>query len=517
MPSLGSGLSLGTLNSLPGYDFDVSAFIQQTGVSPTATIKDFTGVTAPSMTNVRLQGTATGLTLSATEDFTLAGWFNNTTPITGANFLFGFGNSFKLYMIPSGANTFLQFEYGSTNVGPHTFTIPSGTWFHVALTSFRSGGGSQSHKLYVNGSLVSTHTTSVAQTLSSPTFYIGGGGSSEYALGLIADEVSFFKRELSSLEISFLYASGDGLSYSEASSAISMNNIYSWYSLSETTGNRLNSVNSSVCPLSSNGSGTIVNARGWVAPKITINPRKQLNDFVLGIKGLGLWGNTICWPLRSYQNIGTGAIVYSLGGYGAGTSNLTLISNPSKNESGILTNGSGQYATGTIPESSQWTILAIMARPVSEDVTPKYYWGLHNSANSNVNSLNGVTYYLKDGGLGIFQSENGVNNWSGPGGNRPGANATPNFGFQSVSYSETGPTATISLNGTFVTQTSVRNLSALRQNRLILGRRSDGTNATDSVAVHTAYLYINTNLSNSTIESIRTLYKTTIGTGLGLI
>ena len=296
-----------------------------------------------------------------------------------------------------------------------------------------------------------------------------------------------------------------------------MNNIYSWYSLSETTGNRLNSVNSSVCPLSSNGSGTIVNARGWVAPKITINPRKQLNDFVLGIKGLGLWGNTICWPLRSIHNAGAGTTVYSIGGSGVGTSNLTLISNPSKNESGILTTGNGQYATGTIPESSQWTILAIMARPVSEDVTPKYYWGLHNSANSNANSLNGVTYYLKDGGLGIFQSENSINNWSGPGGARPGANATPNFGFQSVSYSETGPSATISLNGTFVTQTSVRNLSALRHNRFIIGRRSDGTNATDSVGLHTSYLYINTNLSNSVIESIRTLYKTTIGTGLGLI
>lgn len=516
MPNLGTGLSLGSVSRLSGFDYDASVFINQANISPTATIKDFTGVTAPSMANVRLQGTATGLTLSATEDFTLAGWFNNTTLITGPNFLFGFGNSFKVYMIASGANVFLQFEYGPINVGPYTFTTPAGTWYHVAVTSFRSGGGSQSHKLYFNGSLVSTMTTTVTQTLSNPTFYIGGGGSSEYALGVIADEVSFFKRELSSIEISAIYASGDGLSYSEASSAISMNDIYSWYSLSETTGNRLNSVNASACPLSSNGAGTIVNARGWVAPKITINPRNQLNDFVLGIKGLGLWGDTICWPMRSYQNIGTGTIVYSLGGYGVGTSNLTLISNPSKNESGLLVNGNGQYLIGTVPESSQWTILAIMARPVSEDVTPKYYWGMFNNVNATVNSLNGVTYYLKDGGLGIFQSENGSNNWSGPGGSRPGANATPNFGFQSVSYSETGgPSATISLNGTFVTQTSVRNLSAVRHNRFILGRRSDGS-ATDSVAVHTAYLYINTNLSNSTIESIRTLYKTTIGTGLGL-
>jgi hypothetical protein len=41
----------------------------------------------------------------------------------------------------------------------------------------------------------------------------------------------------------------------------------------------------------------------------------DLDDFVKGLKQLGLWGNTVCWPMRSIHNIGTGSRVLALGGY----------------------------------------------------------------------------------------------------------------------------------------------------------------------------------------------------------
>jgi hypothetical protein len=44
--------------------------------------------------------------------------------------------------------------------------------------------------------------------------------------------------------------------------------------------------------------------------------KKQINDFVIGIKGLGLYNDMVCWPLRSAQNAGTGTTAYSLGGLG---------------------------------------------------------------------------------------------------------------------------------------------------------------------------------------------------------
>jgi hypothetical protein len=194
---------------------------------------------------------------------------------------------------------------------------------------------------------------------------------------------------------------------------------------------------------------------------------------------------------------------------GLGTYNFTLNNSPSRDANGITLNGTNQWADGTIPASSQWSFIAIMTRLNNSDAAPRYYWGLYYSVN---NSLAGATYYLKDGGLGIFQSENGGNNWSP---SRAIPNATENVGFQSVAYSETGPSANVSLNGTFSSQTGVRNLSAVRQDRIVVGRfaaiSGNYVNTTNSF-----YAYINSQLSNSVIESIRTLYKTTLGQGLGL-
>jgi hypothetical protein len=51
-----------------------------------------------------------------------------------------------------------------------------------------------------------------------------------------------------------------------------------------------------------------------------------LSAFVKGVKELGLWSNMVCWPLRSSQNAGTGTTAYSLGGLG--TFNGTLVGGP---------------------------------------------------------------------------------------------------------------------------------------------------------------------------------------------
>ena len=45
--------------------------------------------------------------------------------------------------------------------------------------------------------------------------------------------------------------------------------------------------------------------------------------FVRGMKALDLWRSMVCWPMRNYQNIGTGSTVYSLGGLGIHNGTLT--------------------------------------------------------------------------------------------------------------------------------------------------------------------------------------------------
>lgn len=44
--------------------------------------------------------------------------------------------------------------------------------------------------------------------------------------------------------------------------------------------------------------------------------KQQILNFVKGVKALDLWNNFVCWPLRSSQNAGTGTTAFSLGGLG---------------------------------------------------------------------------------------------------------------------------------------------------------------------------------------------------------
>ena len=75
-----------------------------------------------------------------------------------------------------------------------------------------------------------------------------------------------------------------------------------------------------------------------------------INDFVLGVKTLGLWNSMVCWPLRSSQNAGTGTTAYSLGGLG--TFNGTLTNGPSWGADGVNFNATTAHilVTGTISQ-----------------------------------------------------------------------------------------------------------------------------------------------------------------------
>ena len=85
--------------------------------------------------------------------------------------------------------------------------------------------------------------------------------------------------------------------------------------------------------------------------------KTQINSFVKGIKDLGLWSSMVCWPLRSSQNAGTGTTAYSLGGLA--TYNGTLTNGPTWGTDGIIFDGTndrialanGAFGTGTSPAS----------------------------------------------------------------------------------------------------------------------------------------------------------------------
>ena len=100
---------------------------------------------------------------------------------------------------------------------PISTTTPSagGGWYHVVLTFDGTSSSTEYAKLYVNGSLEDTESSSV-HTLNSQTTEVSIGakynsGASEYFNGQI-DEVAFWDEVLTASEISALYNSGTPLS-----------------------------------------------------------------------------------------------------------------------------------------------------------------------------------------------------------------------------------------------------------------------------------------------------------------
>ncbi len=76
--------------------------------------------------------------------------------------------------------------------------------------------------------------------------------------------------------------------------------------------------------------------------------RKQLFDWSTGINALGLWNSMVCWPMRSSQNAGGGGFVYSLGGLGR--YHGTLQDNPIWQPDGSgIRKPAGSGATITLP------------------------------------------------------------------------------------------------------------------------------------------------------------------------
>ena len=79
---------------------------------------------------------------------------------------------------------------------------------------------------------------------------------------------------------------------------------------------------------------------------------EALDQFVKGVKNLGLWDSMVAWPLRSSQNAGTGTTAYSLGGLGP--FNGTLINGPTWGGDGINMDSAGseiiEWATSPLSD-----------------------------------------------------------------------------------------------------------------------------------------------------------------------
>jgi hypothetical protein len=229
----------------------------------------------------------------------------------------------------------------------------------------------------------------------------------------------------------------------------------------------------------------------------------NIQQFVKGVKALGLWDDMVCWPLRSAQNAGTGTTAYSLGGLG--TFNGTLVGGPSWTAGGINYDGADDLITTSFTQGAQQVFCGVVGdMPTSAPsgggaVHKGNFLGAQNSASQAiywVNPRSGFGAEYRYGGSNFSTSDNatsGVQMWSTTGG--VGLNTK---GYRSLTLLGTA-------GGSAATAPDPLTLSA----GLALGRSTGSYEGTAAFAfvIHDA---------PAAPDDFYTLYKSTLGLGLSL-
>jgi hypothetical protein len=236
--------------------------------------------------------------------------------------------------------------------------------------------------------------------------------------------------------------------------------------------------------------------------------KTQLNSFVVGLKSLNLWNSVVCWTLRSSQNKGSGSTAYSLGGLG--TYNGTLTNGPTWGTNGIsFTNSIHEI---TLPDNSNLYNLRTGFVVYSPSDT---------SANQRLiefqDNVSGAGWYclfrFYGGGTGEYGIKYYTTRSSVPSGNTPNTD-TVNLGlYRSSAFTANNTSDNVFRDGSLLTNGARTGLPTInpagsRPARQLFSQTSNMIGSFGLISPST--------LTNSDISSIHSLYKTTLGTGLGL-
>ena len=232
--------------------------------------------------------------------------------------------------------------------------------------------------------------------------------------------------------------------------------------------------------------------------------RQQISRFVTGIKNLGLYNNMVCWPLRSSQNAGTGTTAYSLGGLG--TFNGTLTNGPTWGVSGVVFDGSNDFInTGNPLNTARIVYVSYktnLAGAINASVVGNY--------NFNGSTETGYELIYTNSTQPAIRFYTATNN----GNARLTTVNCADTNFHFVMGITDNTASQISVDGTTGSFTNLTNPPRVNSTaNFVIGAGSTSprqpTNSTISfVAVMDLY--------TTEFDSVRTLYKNTLGQGLGL-
>jgi hypothetical protein len=238
----------------------------------------------------------------------------------------------------------------------------------------------------------------------------------------------------------------------------------------------------------------------------------QINAFVKGVKDLGLYSSMVSWPLRSAQNAGTGTTAYSLGGLQISNATLTGAGWTSE---GVSFSGNTQYMSSDLTNIAKDATLFISAKgDGSNYATFPWFGGVYHPTSYATSSLalgnsnSGSNVALGVGIVGSYQKTSDISS---------GLSGASSFVALSGSYKRNTVFNVRNLSTSTVgTQATSLADDATTLTKMLLNGRWNGTGGEQGKPMTSSFFAIITPNCDSIISSFHTLYKTTIGTGLGL-
>jgi len=232
-----------------------------------------------------------------------------------------------------------------------------------------------------------------------------------------------------------------------------------------------------------------------------------IDQFVKGVKALGLWDDMVCWPLRSTQNAGTGTTAYSLGGLG--TFNGTLVNGPTWGSDGILFDAASATHITTpldVQNLRKFTTMVATEQRARVGFTnaiiaawgatlPASYFIMRKTA---TNVLNGF----------VRNTEANRQTSATP--------ASPDW--RMYGWGTQGADTVATMSGALLTNDSTLNFTPdeTASSNISIGIQTPpSTNPYDGT-IAWAFFYKDEEMTTAQQLSLYNLYKTTLGTGLGL-
>jgi hypothetical protein len=237
--------------------------------------------------------------------------------------------------------------------------------------------------------------------------------------------------------------------------------------------------------------------------------RAAVSAFVRGVKDLGLYESMVCWPLRSSQNAGTGTTAYSLGGLG--TFGGTLVNGPAWGANGI-DNIDSLISTGHIRTSLNLNSAgfsnanATFASVIATASTSNFGAAMAVEEAGSFTQASGLIYTSSSNFAYYLLGQTGSTGSIGPvsltGLHVVAANAANNRLF---------------INGGLIATSTPSRASFANGPLYLLAGRTAGNAANYYLRGRSAFAAAwSKGLSASEVSNFYDLYKTTLGTGLGL-